>query len=241
MALEEAGQSVLLLTVGVFLIQGLWLAVVTYFMFRRAQRLGIGRAAEVPGDTYIEDVFLLHRSGVLIRHLTRRLKPHVDSDILTGMLRAVQEFVRDAFREGAGEEEGELNEMGFGELQVSIGGGQYVVLATVVRGERPAEMMDEMKAAIEDLEEKHGESLRGWDGHMNKVDFVDAFLKKLLDGAYRSYPKGKRFKKGRFRWGGSQRWRGIARAPRQLLAKIPLVSRGSGTGKGRPEEPPRGP
>ncbi len=241
MVLEETGQAVLILAVGFFLIQGLWLAVVTYFMFRRAQRRGLGWAAEVSGDTYIEDVFLLHRSGILIRHLTRRLKPHVDSDILTGMLRAVQEFVRDAFREGEGEEEGELNEMGFGQLKVSIYGGQYVILATVVRGERPAEMMDEMKAAIEDLEDKHGELFRDWDGHLNKVDFVDAFLKKLLDGAYGSYPKGKRFKKGRFRWGGSQRWRGIARAPLQLLAKIPLVSRGSGTGKGRLEEPPEGP
>ena len=236
------GEAIVLLVVGVILIQGFWLAVVTYSMFRRAQRQEQGGASsQARRDTYIEDVFLLHRSGVLLRHLTRRLKPHVDSDILTGMLRVVQEFVRDAFREGEGEEEGELNEMGFGALKVSICGGEYVVLATVVRGERPAEMMGEMKAAIEDLEEKHRESLRDWDGHLSKVVFVDAFLRRLLDGAYGTHPEGKRVKKGRPRWGGSQLWRGIARAPLQLLSKIPLVSRSSETGKEGSEEPLEGP
>src|SRR5439155_988995 len=40
-------------------------------------------------DAIVEDVFLLnHRDGVLIKHETRRLRPDVDTDILSGMLTA---------------------------------------------------------------------------------------------------------------------------------------------------------
>src|SRR5437016_1800872 len=46
-------------------------------------------------EAIIEDVFLLnHRDGILIKHETRRLRPNVDTDILTGMLTAVQQFVK---------------------------------------------------------------------------------------------------------------------------------------------------
>ncbi len=118
---------------------------------------------------------------MLIRHLTRRLKPHVDSDILTGMLRAVQEFVRDSFRE----ETGELNHMTFGELKISIATGRHVVIATVVRGERPADIMDQMTASLRHLEEDHGSSLRDWDGRVEAVQFVDDYLDRLLEGSYK--------------------------------------------------------
>ena len=74
--------------------------------------------------------------------------------------------------------------MGYGELKISICTGKHIVLATVIRGERPADTMDTMRAAIGDLEGKHGESLRNWDGHMGNIRLVDEFLGKLLDGEY---------------------------------------------------------
>ena len=61
----------------------------------------------------IDEVFLMYRDGRLIKHFTRRLKPDVDQDILSGMLTAVQEFVKDTFRG----EEGELDQMKFGRLR----------------------------------------------------------------------------------------------------------------------------
>ncbi len=131
-------------------------------------------------DTVIEDIFLLHRNGLLIKHMTLRLKPHVDSDILTGMLRTVQEFVRDSFRG----ERGELNDLAFGELKISICSGRHVVLAAVIRGERPADITDQMKAVLNELEREHGDALGEWDGHMERVAFVDDYLKKLLEGGY---------------------------------------------------------
>ncbi len=103
---------------------------------------------------------------------------------MSGMLRIVQEFVRDAFREGEGEEEGDLNELAFGELKISICSGNHVALATIMRGRKPEEILEQMKAAVQDIEELRGEHLRDWDGRMSEVRFVDEFLEKLLGGGY---------------------------------------------------------
>ncbi|TLZ57820.1 MAG: DUF11 domain-containing protein [Methanobacteriota archaeon] len=47
--------------------------------------------------TQIEEVFLVYRDGVLLYHLSRSLSQDKDEDVLSGMLTAVTEFVRDAF------------------------------------------------------------------------------------------------------------------------------------------------
>src|SRR3972149_580152 len=46
----------------------------------------------------IDDLFLLHNSGILICHYSTPLRPDVDSDIPSGMLMAVRNFVADARR-----------------------------------------------------------------------------------------------------------------------------------------------
>lgn len=181
----DSGEAIALLIVGFIAIQGMWLSVLTYLMFRRHQEKEARAPTHAARETYIEEVFLLNRAGLLLRHHTRRLKPHADSDVLTGMLRAVQEFVRDAFLEGTGESTGELDELSFGELKLSVCSGEHVILATVVRGKEPTAIKKEMQAAVLELEADHRETLRGWQGQMDAIGFVDAYLEKLLEGGYR--------------------------------------------------------
>ncbi len=180
MVTQEVADAIIILVVGVIAIQGVWLSLITYQMLgnlRRGRRRAEGAETQ---ETYMEEVFLLHRSGTLLRHLTRRLKPYVDSDVLSGMLRAVQEFVRDAFKG----ESGELNEMSFGELKISIVSGQHVVLATMIRGDPPEDIIAQMQGALDDLERNHGDVLRDWNGIVEEVPFVDGYLNRLLEGAY---------------------------------------------------------
>ena len=61
-------------------------------------------AAAIPATTAIapegfavEDLFLTYRDGRLIQHTTRRLKADMDVDIMTSMLSAVQEFIKESF------------------------------------------------------------------------------------------------------------------------------------------------
>ncbi len=180
MVTQEVADAIIILVVGVIAIQGLWLSLLTYQMLGNLRR----RRRKVEGtetrETFMEEVFLLHRSGTLLRHLTRRLKPYVDSDILSGMLRAVQEFVRDAFKG----ESGELSEMSFGELKISIVSGQHAVLATMIRGDPPEDIIVQMQGALDDLERNHGDALRDWNGIVEEIPFVDDYLNRLLEGEY---------------------------------------------------------
>src|SRR5437773_4909537 len=90
-------------------------------------------AAEKESNAIVEDVFLLnHRDGVLIKHETRRLRPDVDTDILSGMLTAVQQFVKDALR---GDDYADLNEMTVGHMHILIGRGKWLVLAARIEGD----------------------------------------------------------------------------------------------------------
>ena len=130
----------------------------------------VAAASKRSEESIIEDVFLLYRDGILIKHQTRRLKPDIDSDILTGMLTAVQAFVKDSFR---GEAEGDLDEIKFGEVRIMIGRGKYVVIAAMVTGGNTQSMRSQIQAAITEIEDHHWDQLDGWDG--------DLVLAKSLD------------------------------------------------------------
>ncbi len=148
------------------------------------------------GETVIDEVFLLHRDGLLIKHYTRRLKPDVDSDILSGMLIAVQNFVNESFIGEAGlKKEGQLDEMKFGEYRIVLTRGKYVIVAAVVSGRHVEKVPAQIRASIDDLEASLGPVLDSWEGDMDKVTGADRFMQDLISGRYRgrmSRPRGNR-------------------------------------------------
>ena len=144
-------------------------------------------------STVIDEVFLLHRDGLLIKHYTRRLKPDVDSDILSGMLIAVQNFVNESFIGEAGlKKEGQLDEMKFGQYRILLIRGQYVVVAAVISGPKAEKVPAQIRAAIEDLEGDYGTVLATWDGNMDVISGADRFMQDLIAGNYRSPSKVRR-------------------------------------------------
>ncbi|MFQ6107252.1 MAG: hypothetical protein ACE5QF_06670 [Thermoplasmata archaeon] len=174
-------EAIAIAVVGVIVIQGMWLAFLTYMMYRRRriQEAKLRRWIEKP--TIIDEIFLLHKSGLLLKHYTRRLKPDVDTDILSAMLVAVQEFVKDSFRG----EKGTLDELKFGELRIIIARGKNTVLASVVTGEHPEDIVPQLKMALEDIEDKHGRALERWSGTEEEIHGVDSVMKDLIKGEYK--------------------------------------------------------
>lgn len=145
-------------------LQGLWLSFLTFRMWKQAQKRDAERGSQPPhsdaeAKTLVEDLFLLHQKGLLIRHYTRRLRRIVDSDILAGMLTVVQEFVKDSLRA----EPGYLNEIRFGEVRIQIAAGHSLVLALVVRGERPADLVPRLQELIAQLEALRPDPITEWD------------------------------------------------------------------------------
>jgi len=154
-------------------------------MRRRAPAASAKPAAAAPakGDeqAVIDDVFLLHaKDGLLIKHETRRLKPDIDTDILSGMLTAVQQFVKDSFRT----EEGELDEMTFGEMHILIGRGKWLIVASMVTGGSTESMADQIQKSIKEMEDQHWDQLEDWDGDMVLAKVLAPYIKRLIRGDY---------------------------------------------------------
>jgi hypothetical protein len=186
MVSSDIAEAVLIAVVGIMLIEGLWLSFLTFNLHRKKVREqeekaeGDRQKAEAEKNTRIEDIFLLHRSGLLLKHYTRRLRPNVDSDVLSGMLVAVQDFVKDSFRG----EKGQLNEIRFGEIRIVIIEGKWTILAAVVRGARPYDIQPELSVALTDLETKYEDPLIDWDGTMDEIADVDRIMGDLIEGKY---------------------------------------------------------
>jgi OOP family OmpA-OmpF porin len=128
----------------------------------------------------IDEVFFLHRSGELIRHYTRRMKPDVDSDILSGMLVAVQDFVSDTFKF----RKGELNQLKFGEYRISIIRCKNAVLAAVTAGPEPKKLESQLRDVCKEIETKLGDKLDGWSGMPDELSDADEIIKKLIIDRY---------------------------------------------------------
>ena len=144
-------------------------------------------------QTVIDEVFLLHKDGLLVKHYTRRLKPDVDSDILSGMLIAVQNFVNESFIGEAGlRKEGQLDEMKFGQYRILLVRGKSVIVASVVSGPRVEKVPAQIRAAVEDLENELGGVLEKWDGNMDQVSGADRYMQDLIAGRYRNPSKVRR-------------------------------------------------
>ncbi len=140
------------------------------------------KAVSKSSDAIIEDVFLLnHKDGLLIKHETRRLRPDVDTDILSGMLTAVQAFVKDALR---GDDSGELNEMTVGQMHILIGRGNWLVLAARIEGDGSASWTGQIERCIRDMEDHHWDQLEDWDGDMGLARVLAPYTKKLIQGGY---------------------------------------------------------
>src|SRR5437773_139791 len=139
-------------------------------------------AAEKESNAIVEDVFLLnHRDGVLIKHETRRLRPDVDTDILSGMLTAVQQFVKDALQ---GDDYADLNEMTVGHMHILIGRGKWLVLAARIEGDGSESWTVRIERCIKDMEDHHWDQLEDWDGDMALARVLAPYLKKLISGGY---------------------------------------------------------
>ncbi|UCE36888.1 MAG: carboxypeptidase regulatory-like domain-containing protein [Thermoplasmata archaeon] len=133
-----------------------------------------------PEGAVIDEVFFMYGDGRLIKHFTRRLKPDIDEDILSSMLVAVQDFIKDSFKD----QEGILDEMKFGRFQFLLGRGKHIILAVIVLGDELEQFKPQVKKCIEDIEENYADALEEWDGEMAKVRGASKYIMDLIDGRY---------------------------------------------------------
>ncbi|UCG70563.1 MAG: hypothetical protein JSV09_05975, partial [Thermoplasmata archaeon] len=132
---------------------------------------------EESGTYVLENIFLIHNNGVLIAQMSRKLEMDVDHDIFSGMLTAIQEFIKDSFKKNL---EVGLKRMDFGTNKIMIEHGRYTFLTTVLSGGEPKLLPLYMLEVLKEVEQKYGPVLNKWDGTYSKLEGVNDILGKLM-------------------------------------------------------------
>ena len=153
---------------------------VTWLLYLRWYKVNVlGPEIEKVAEPFeVDEVFLITNSGLLLRHLGKDKSVDMDDDILSSMLTAVSEFVKDSF--AANKEEGELDELQYGSLRVILEYGKHVYLAAVVRGQESKNLRPEMIRALRYIQRKFGHILENWNGALADIKGIESPLKYLI-------------------------------------------------------------
>jgi len=126
-------------------------------------------------DSGAEEIFLLHRSGVLLRHFSPRGNGATDSDILGGMFAAVRMFVEDSMHPLAGP----LQEIRFrGGSIVFVTGANATLAAVNARGNR-IRFAHRAIGFLREFESLNGEALAKFNGEAASLNGVDSLLGRI--------------------------------------------------------------
>lgn len=123
----------------------------------------------------VQEVFVIHRSTRLLAHRSRLFRPQIDSDLVAGTLRAIQDFIQFALM---GVEAGAppLDELHYGSFLVRVESRELFQAAFVVSGTPDTAMRQRFKSATDEIGSRFGALLSDWDGSIDTVQGVQAYL-----------------------------------------------------------------
>ncbi len=128
----------------------------------------------------VEQAFLIHReSGLLLRHAARPEQVVQDSDLVSGMLTAIQDFIRDSFTGAAGQE---VETIELGEFNLWVQHGPTAILAAVVSGVPPPELRHLLERTLEQIHNQFADQLAGYQGDTAAFEGAQPLLEACLLG-----------------------------------------------------------
>ena len=127
----------------------------------------------------VEQVFLIHaETGLLLSHVWTPELPPSDADLISGMLTAIRDFVADSFaRDG---DAGGLRRFSVGELTVMVEQGPQAVIAAVVRGQAPDELLARLQDTLERVHLEFADALAGFQGDASPFEPARPLLEECL-------------------------------------------------------------
>jgi OOP family OmpA-OmpF porin len=132
----------------------------------------------------VEQVFLIHReSGLLLQHVeappAEKPSETKDPEMVSGMLTAIQDFVRDSV---SGAESENLETIRMGEIEVVLAYGPDAILAGFVRGVAPRKLSRVFQDTLDAIEQKKAEALHTFSGDTSRFDSCRPQLQACLLG-----------------------------------------------------------
>ncbi|MGB0909807.1 MAG: OmpA family protein [Nitrospirales bacterium] len=142
----------------------------------------------------VEQVFLIHRkTGLLLHHVAADVVAIQDEELVSGMLTAIQDFVRDSF--GGGQSDS-LESLRVGELTVWIEQGSRALLAGVIRGTPPLELRGVFQQALEAIHLEFPDEFSSFSGEQGIFEKTRPHLEGCLQAQF----EGRSSKPSPFLW-----------------------------------------
>ncbi|MER9680395.1 OmpA family protein [Mesorhizobium sp. M0184] len=127
----------------------------------------------------VEHVFLINRnSGLLIAHVTADNATSEDPQLISSMLSAIQDFVKDSFNE---KEQSGLDTIRFGELRLWSEVGPFATLVAVIRGNPPEELHEIIRDVLLRIHDECSQALEQFDGDSSQLAGVETQLQTCVE------------------------------------------------------------
>jgi OOP family OmpA-OmpF porin len=132
----------------------------------------------------VEQVFLIHReTGLLLHHAAADGAVVQDQHVVSGMLTAIQNYVRDSF--GASQDQ-TLDQFQVGEWTVWIEQGSQAYVAVVIRGTPPVTLREELRDALDRIHAEQADALTHFDGDAAPFKATRTYLESCVQAHYES-------------------------------------------------------
>jgi OOP family OmpA-OmpF porin len=131
----------------------------------------------------VEQVFLIHlKTSLVLQHVVDPAVVTQDADMVSSMLSAIRDFVRDSFSTQQGDS---LDSLQMGQLQVWIEQGPQAIIAAVIRGQAPQELRLSLKEKLEEAHRRFSRELEEFDGNPAPFEAFRPELAACLTASYR--------------------------------------------------------
>jgi len=132
----------------------------------------------------VEQVFLIHKeTGLVLQSAASEDTVVQDPDMVSSMLTAIQDFVRDSF---GGSQDDSLDNLQFGDRSVWIEHTSQAVLAAVVWGNAPEDFRSVLRETLSTIHFEHIDSLRKFNGNTAPFEITKSRLSDCLRSKFKA-------------------------------------------------------
>lgn len=133
----------------------------------------------------VDEAFLIQpASGLLISHVAHSGVEASDSDAVSAMLSAIQDFIHDSF---SVDKSSGLETVELGEQTLWVVAGPQAILACAIRGIAPPELRTEFQKVLEDIHGQYEDKLAEFNGDRDSVGGVPDLLASCLNDQHSDF------------------------------------------------------
>ena len=126
----------------------------------------------------VEQAYLISReNGLLVGHVHHEASKIKDSDAVSAMFTAIQDFVKESF---SPDRTGRLESADMGDFTLWAVHGPHALLVCVIRGVPPKSLRGDLSAVLERIHFRYGEAIREYKGDTATVPEVEVELERCL-------------------------------------------------------------